>query len=243
MEAKIANAELQNLVQLQDLDLSLKLLRDKVRKVPVELSALEQDLAECRRLYENVVKNQEEGDKHRRHLESEVETFRQKLSKYKDQLMSVKTNKEYQAMLAEIGNCEREISAKEDQILERMMLADEWNEKQRVAKEELSAREKEIQARRQELEAFRSHSENELNQLECQRGVLRQSLSPEIIGLYERIATARHGVAVAPAFDQSCQGCHVRLRPQLFNEVKTNLQIIRCESCSRILYYPPAPPQ
>ncbi len=239
MEAKIANAELQSLVQLQALDLALRQLRDKVRRVPVELGALEQDLAECRRLYESVLKNQEEGDKHRRHLESEVETSRQKLSKYKDQLMSVKTNKEYQAMLAEIANCEKEISAKEDQILERMMLIDEWTEKQRAAKKELDARGKEIDAKRQELEAFRIQSENELGQLEGQRSVLRQRLSPELVELYERIATVRHGVAVAPALDQSCQGCHVRLRPQLFNEVKTNLQIIRCESCSRILYYPP----
>ncbi|RPJ59278.1 MAG: hypothetical protein EHM23_14595, partial [Acidobacteria bacterium] len=113
MEAKIANAELQSLVQLQDLDLALKQLRDKVRRVPVALSALEQDVAECRRLFESMVKNHEEGDKHRRQLESEADSFRQKLSKYKDQLMSVKTNKEYQAMLAEIANCEREISAKE----------------------------------------------------------------------------------------------------------------------------------
>jgi len=239
MEAKIANAELQSLVQLQDLDLALKQLRDKVRRVPVELSALEQDVAECRRLFESMVKNHEEGDKHRRQLESEADSFRQKLSKYKDQLMSVKTNKEYQAMLTEIANCEREISAKEDEILERMMLADEWNEKQRAAKAELGAREKEIAAKRQELEAFRTQSENEMNHLEGQRGVLRQSLSPGLVELYERIATARHGVAGAPALDQSCQGCHVRLRPQLFNEVKTNLQIIRCESCSRILYYPP----
>ena len=239
MEAKIANAELQGLVQLQELDLALKQLRDKVRRVPVELGALEQDLAECRRLYESVLKNQEEGDKHRRHLESEVEISRQKLSKYKDQLMSVKTNKEYQAMLAEIANCDKEISAKEDQILERMILIDEWTEKQRAAKKELDAREKEISAKRQELEAFRIQSESEMGQLEGQRSVLRQRLSSELVELYERIATARHGVAVAPALDQSCQGCHVRLRPQLFNEVKTNLQIIRCESCSRILYYPP----
>jgi len=239
MEAKIANAELQSLVQLQELDLALKQLRDKVRRVPVELGALEQDLAECRRLYESVLKNQEEGDKHRRHLESEVEISRQKLSKYKDQLMSVKTNKEYQAMLAEIANCDKEISAKEDQILERMILIDEWTEKQRAAKKELDAREKEISAKRQELEAFRIQSESEMGQLEGQRSVLRQRLSPELVELYERIATVRHGVAVAPALDQSCQGCHVRLRPQLFNEVKTNLQIIRCESCSRILYYPP----
>ena len=182
MEARIVNSELHSLVQLQELDLALKQLRDKVRRVPVELSALEQDLAECRHLHETVVKSQEEGDKQRRHFESEVEALRQKLSKYKDQLMSVKTNKEYQAMLAEIANCEKEISAKEDQILERMMLADEWNQKQHGAKQELNAREKEIQAKRQELEAFRAESEKEMSQLESQRGALRATAFARVDG-------------------------------------------------------------
>ncbi|RPI27283.1 MAG: hypothetical protein EHM61_08950 [Acidobacteria bacterium] len=238
MEAKIGNLELQSLVQLQDLDLALKELRDKIRRVPLEMTALEQELADFRRAHQTALQKQEEGDKERRRLESEVEAFRLKLSKYRDQLMSVKTNKEYQAMLAEIANCEREISAKEDEILERMMLADDWFRQQRAAAAELSTKEKEIQARRHELEAFQTRAESELNQLEKRRDSLRQKLAPELIALYERIATARHGVAVAPALDQSCQACHVRLRPQLFNEVRRNLQIIRCESCSRILYYP-----
>jgi predicted nucleic acid-binding Zn-ribbon protein len=36
--------------------------------------------------------------------------------------------------------------------------------------------------------------------------------------------------------------CHVRLRPQVFNDVRRNAGIIQCESCSRILYYVPTAP-
>jgi hypothetical protein len=34
--------------------------------------------------------------------------------------------------------------------------------------------------------------------------------------------------------------CHVRLRPQVFNEVRRNEALIQCDSCLRILYFAPA---
>ena len=42
--------------------------------------------------------------------------------------------------------------------------------------------------------------------------------------------------------DGLCSACHVRLRPQVFQQVRTNGQIIQCDSCQRILYYIPPPP-
>ena len=47
-------------------------------------------------------------------------------------------------------------------------------------------------------------------------------------------------MALAEARDGLCTVCHVRLRPQVFNEVRRNDSIIQCESCTRILYFVPA---
>jgi predicted nucleic acid-binding Zn-ribbon protein len=46
---------------------------------------------------------------------------------------------------------------------------------------------------------------------------------------------------MAEAREGLCVDCHVRLRPQVFNEVRRNDQLIQCESCTRILYFVPAP--
>jgi hypothetical protein len=40
-----------------------------------------------------------------------------------------------------------------------------------------------------------------------------------------------------------CSACHVAQRPQVFQEVMSNQQIVFCSSCSRILYYVPPPPE
>ena len=58
---------------------------------------------------------------------------------------------------------------------------------------------------------------------------------------FERVAQRRNGIAVAEARDGICTICHVRLRPQVFNTVRRNEQIIQCDSCNRILYFVPAP--
>ena len=47
---------------------------------------------------------------------------------------------------------------------------------------------------------------------------------------------------MAEARDGLCTVCHVRLRPQVFNEVRRNDGIIQCDSCTRILYFVPAAP-
>ena len=66
-----------------------------------------------------------------------------------------------------------------------------------------------------------------------------------VLALYERIRTYRTGAAVAEVRDGLCTACNVRLRPQVYNEVRSNEAVLTCENCSRIVYYvePPAEEQ
>ena len=72
-------------------------------------------------------------------------------------------------------------------------------------------------------------------------GAERQTLAAEIdrgaLSTFEQVAKSRKGVAVAEARNGTCTICHVRLRPQVFNEVRRNASIIQCDSCRRILYF------
>jgi predicted nucleic acid-binding Zn-ribbon protein len=68
------------------------------------------------------------------------------------------------------------------------------------------------------------------------------SLGPQVLATFELVSSRRNGVAVAEARDGICTICHVRLRPQVFNNVRRNDQIIQCDSCLRILYFVPGAP-
>ena len=231
------NFELQGLVGLQELDIKIGQIRQRVEEIPGEIESASHTLEEITSNLEQVQQRIDQGAKDRRQIEGAVELLRDQLSKYKDQLMQVKTNREYQAMLQEISNTEGAISAKEDEILEHMMGMDDLEQQAEQARKQLKEKTAHVSARRQELESFVSRSEREVADFENQRNLLEKEISESLLKQYRRIASARDGVALVGVTDQSCQACNVRLRPQLVTEVKASQSIVTCESCNRILYY------
>ena len=65
------------------------------------------------------------------------------------------------------------------------------------------------------------------------------SVAAPTLALYEQVARGRKGVAVAVARDERCSECHVRLRPQVYQQIRQNNSIIQCDSCQRVLYFVP----
>lgn len=237
MAVKETNADLQKLISLQKLDQQANNLQIRVEKTPQEAKALEQELERYQTALQKAENALEHAARERKRLENEVEDLRSKLSRSKTRLMEVKTNEEYQATLHEIDYIERQITAKEDEILEHMVSAEDLEGEAGKARADLQQTEKEIRNKQDELQEFVRESSAEIERLRQEREAIEKELPSDLLSQYRRISAVRHGVAVAEVADGSCQGCHVRLRPQLLAEVKTNQQIIMCENCSRILYY------
>ena len=229
---------LQNLIRLQELELEFCSLSEKVERTPAEISLLDAELEEDQRQVDEAKEAIEDSSKHRRQLEAEIEALRTKLEHYQDQLMQVRTNTEYQAMLHEISFTKEKVEKKEDEILEQMMDSEEKERMLRDANGALGKKKAEIEGRKRELEGFLGQSEKVLSDLEEQVGQVRSMIDQEHLSRYTRIASVRNGIAIAAVVGGTCQGCHVRLRPQLLAEVKLNRQVRVCENCSRILYFP-----
>src|SRR4029453_13983777 len=70
-----------------------------------------------------------------------------------------------------------------------------------------------------------------------ERSALAGSVAAPALALYEQVARGRKGVAVAVARDERCSECHVRLRPQVYQQIRQNNSIIQCDSCQRVLYF------
>lgn len=237
MAVKETNTDLQKLISLQKLDQRSSSLQVRVESTPKKAEALEQELDAYQSAVQKAEGALEHASRERKRLENEVEDLRGKLSRSKTRLMEVKTNEEYQATLHEIEFIDGQIAVKEDKILEHMVAAEDLENELGKTKNDLNRVENEIKEKQRELEAFVHESSAEVEKLKQEREAVEKELPSGLLAQYRRIAAARHGMAVAEVTDGSCQGCHVRLRPQLLAEVKTNQQIITCENCSRILYY------
>ena len=247
--------DLEHLIHLQELDLAAERYRRRETDIPALQSALDARLA-ARTAAVDAVKARIAGSQTaRREVERDLAAVQSRLSKFKNQLMEVKTNKEYQAMQKEMSVAEQEISDFETRLLERMEISDfetrllERMEEADVlavelktAQAALASEQAEITRERRALEQERGNVANDLKNVSEDRARTAALVSAQALALFERVAQGRRGVAMAEARDGLCTVCHVRLRPQVFNEARRNASIVQCDSCTRILYFVPAIP-
>jgi len=234
--------DLQHLIELQNLETAIEEAKRRIAAHPQRLADADTRLAHAKEAVEAARARLKVSQEARREQEKEAATYQSRLSKFKDQLSAVKTNREYQAMQHEIETAQRELGIVEERVLERMMEADALTAEVKQAEQALAAQQREVEAEKKTLAEELATVEAALKDATDRRQALVKLLSPRLVSLFEQVARARKGLAIVVATrDGLCSACHVRLRPQVFQEVRRNDQIIQCASCNRILYYIPPP--
>jgi predicted nucleic acid-binding Zn-ribbon protein len=234
------NADLEKLVRLHHVETDLKRAESDLAEIPRLRKEIDEKLARDRARLDAARAALDASQKARRQNETAVQDLETKRSKYRGQLMEVKTNKEYTAVLHEIEGVERDIKAREDVVLEEMERAEGLSQDVRREEADFKGVEADAGKEKAELDARAAKLEGEAAQLRKERDAVAASIPEEALALYARVAKQR-GTGVAEARDGMCQACHVRMRLQIWVEVKKNERLFQCESCSRVLFYEPPP--
>ena len=227
------NPDLERLIRLQRAETDLRRVEAELAEAPRHRAELDAALAAERARLEAARQELAGGQKSRRHHEADLQDLEAKRSRLKGQLIEVKTNKEYTAMLHEIEAVERDIRAREDQILAEMERGESLTLE--VKREEESYKQAEERQRARGLD-------EQVRRLTAERDAIASTVPAGILELFHRVARSRGGVAVAQAQEGMCQVCHVKLRLQLYADLKRNEEIVQCPACNRILYYEAPPP-
>ncbi len=225
-----------SLVKLQIVDSEIYALRYEKESKPQEIKILEASFEEKKQRLAGLEKSSLDFQKQRKDKELELASKEEEVKKFQTQLYSLKTNKEYQAMLQQISGAKADASVIEDKVLQLFDQADKAKndieqEKQRLQEEEgvFLGQKKKIEERIKEIDG-------RLAQLEAQRKQVIPEVEPKILAQYERILFNRDGLAIVGVKDNSCQGCNMFVPPQVINLIKMYERIITCEVCNRILY-------
>jgi predicted nucleic acid-binding Zn-ribbon protein len=235
------NPDLAGLIRLQRADSELRKVEADLALIPRRGSELEASLAAERSKLEAARSSLEVSQKNRRRFEGELQDLESKRSKYKGQLMEVKTNKEYTAVLHEIEGVEREIRGREDQVLGEMERVEALTAEIKREEAVFKAAEQEHKTRERLLAEEESRLREQARRLTEERDGEAGRLPSALLELFQRVARLR-GVAVAEARDGMCQVCHLKLRLQMYADLKRNEEIVQCPACNRILYFEPPPP-
>jgi predicted nucleic acid-binding Zn-ribbon protein len=233
--------DLEKLIALQAADRELERLNQEIALLPRRVAAIESKLAETRAQVEKAKAAIAATQKDRKKLDTEIQDHQQKISKYREQSLAVKTNEQYKALLQEITFAEQAIRACEDKILDGMLAIETQEKNQKAAEAELKQETAEIEKEKAEARARTEEDQKQLAEWTARRNRLRAEISPDVLPYYDRVVKLRKSGTSEVREDGKCAACNVMLRPQTFNEVRANDRVIACDSCGRILYYVPPP--
>jgi len=232
------NSDLKQLIRLQSIDLSIQELRARIDKFPGISRALDEKLRASQSGLEAAKERVKSNQANRKKLETDITTNESKVSKYRDQMMTVKTNEEYRALQHEIDHAQTAIRKVEDEILNLMMEAETLQSDIKAAESRLKEDQQKVNEERKLLEEENRRDLSAIESCLKERKEMEASISAELLPQYERVRKHRGGIAVAAARDYVCERCKVRIRPQVFQEIRKNDKIIACDACQRILYDP-----
>jgi uncharacterized protein len=231
------HSDLKAVIEVQQLDQQVAELTVQIDSLPKQIQTQQSQLDDFIHAHEERKKRLAANLKERKDLEGDIKVIQEKITKHKDQLYQVKTNEHYRAMRKEIEGEESNIRKIEDEILEKMIEAEDIQKLIQEAAARLEGEKARVAAEIKRLEDVRQKDLDERERLQSRRKEVAAVLSSSVLALYERIRTYRTGAAVAEVRDGLCTACNVRLRPQVYNEIRASETVMTCENCSRINYY------
>jgi len=233
--------QLKYLVGLQEKDNEVNDLKKSLEIIPGQIAAGQKEL-EGKKSKMNALQAEIDSlKKQRGQLEQDAKTEADHMAKTKMKLPTVKTNKEYTAILNETEAIKTKISDIEDKELEIMELLDMKEQEIPGLEAEFKGEEDQFKQYKQKKEAEQARSQKELEEAEAQRAVLAKDIDPKLASQYDRVRKARENLAVVSVKGETCQGCHQNMQPQVALEVRMGLKVHQCQSCDRFLCYTPEP--
>ncbi len=228
--------DFEKLIRLQALDLDIREAQTLLDSIPSQIEAIDQKIASGSQAVAQAKDTLAVNQKKRRELEAEVKDIKVRITKHKSQQSQVKSNKEYGALLKEIEDDQRRIDETEETIIQEMLQADDIESEIKAALDQQARDTKVLEAEKQALHGKKAEAEARVQAMNKDRDALLPEIAPEELALYERIFRKKGGIALSSIKDDFCSLCHMRVRPQVLNELLERNKLITCENCGRILY-------
>jgi len=231
---------LQTLLDLQGVDVRLHEVRARLATLPKKTAEIDARVAAARAALEQSKAAQLNTIKERKKYELDVEQWKERVRKYRDQTSQVKTNEAYKALQHEVETAEGEISKAEDRLLEQMVNAEEYDRRVKASEKDLKEVEDAARGQRAKVDAEKAAAEKDIAVLEAERARAVAGIPENLLDHYDRIVRKHNGVALAEVRDSKCGACGMIVRPHVLQEMRRAREgdeLFHCETCTRILYY------
>jgi predicted nucleic acid-binding Zn-ribbon protein len=227
-----------HLLELQRVDHQIGALRAELDTFPKRVQQADARLSGARAEVAAAKEAHTKGATERKKLELDVQQWKDRASKYRDQSAAVKTNEAYRALQHEIANAEAEAAKAEDRQLEAMLAGEDLERRVKIAESRLKEAEQSVAAERKEIHGLHVAKTKELDAALAERERIIAPIPEDLRDLYVRIAKRHNGTAMARIRNDQCGGCGMRVLPHIVQmiESEANEEVFRCETCGMILH-------
>jgi len=233
------HSDLELLLELQVIDYDLGELERSKDYLPDMMENLQREIGDAQSKVVDTTSGLEEARVTRKKLELDIQTREAELQKYQQQMMAIKTNKEYDALVAEIDNLKSAITAAYAELESTEATLTQ------LEQDSVDNREKEtstVENNQKQLAVLQEKMDSIGDKVAAKRASrdkVVSSISKPIIATYERVRKGRGGRAVVLVKKKACNSCFKALTPRRIQEIKRADKVLICEFCGCLLYWDP----
>lgn len=232
-------AQIEALAALQRVDQSLRDNTQVLQAGESRVAALEEAVCTHEAAVQGVQAELAELMTRQRDLEGRLAAVEAKMKDRRMRITRIRNDRELGLAKREVDLLKEESTVLETELMAVLEQADVATKRLDAARVELESL---VGARDTEATALRDTIGRlgaEIERARGRRDELIGAVDGDLCRRYEMIFSRRGGVAVVPVRGGTCQGCHMHVPPQLYNQIQRNEQVILCPNCQRMLYWQP----
>ncbi len=228
---------LQQLLDLHEIDQQIVAIERELGQYREEVAGMSDGVIELETGLERVETELERARNEARRSERAVDERRDTLDRIRTRVSQVQNERQYSAASLEFDLVKQDIRKLEDQVLERMQVVEELENRQGELKSQLDAARSEAGPRGVEIAERAKQLEDDLAIKRDRRDNLAIRIDRSALGLYDRIRAGRSQVGLAPLTDEAvCGYCFTSVTIQQEQQIKSMRNLVCCEGCGVILY-------
>ena len=232
--------KLKTLYALQQADTEIDKILQLRGELPLEVEALENELADLKAKSQNMVAQVDDFNKKIAEYKHNIAECDAQLEKYKAQIDNVANSREYDSLNKEIENqgLLRAIAEKNIDEAKSAIASKKFDIEQ--VKGQIAVKNDDLKAKKEELATIVESTAAEEAQLRAKRDACAAKIDARTMSAYERIRNScNNHLAVVSVFNgNACGGCFNTIPPQRLIDIASNKKMIICEYCGRILVNP-----
>ena len=205
-------------LEVQDLEDEIEGLTTRIEKMTSEIESLKAEISE-----RNAV----------------IDTNKANIERYKEQIDSVRNNREYDNLTKQIEYAELDNQLHEKKIGEAKALMAARTEEMATSNEQLGERRTDLEIKKSELDEIISETKAEEDKLREKAKNIELTIEPRLLSAFKRIRkNSRNGLGIVYVQRDACGGCFNKIPPQRQLDIRMRKKIIVCEYCGRIMIDP-----